>query len=326
MGARGSLLSRAQSGAVADALEKACPGLKVEVVIVRTTGDHITDRPLHLDGGKGLFTKELEHALLDGVIDIAVHSFKDVPVTMPLVDQTELVIAAVPKREDARDVLVTVDGRPLDELRLGARVATGSLRRRCQVLDYRRDLRVEPLRGNVDTRLRKLLTDGYDGILLACAGLHRSGLFDAKRMSPMDLDEMIPAAGQGALAIQCRRGDAGTRELVSVLNDAETELCARVERAVILKLRGDCHSPIASLATVEGDRIRLRTAVGRRDGEPPVIRAMAVGDVKDPDKVLTAVTASLERQGAHELLHSEPPLRKGDVTSVSAPARPGQLN
>src|SRR4051812_27983929 len=171
LGARGSMLSRMQSQSVADALEKQHPGLQVELVLIKTTGDRITDRPLHDVGGKGLFTKEIEQALLAREIDLAVHSFKDVPVTMPLVDQSDLIIAAVPEREDPRDVLIAPTARRIAELPEGAKVGTGSPRRRCQLLAARADLRVEPIRGNVDTRLRKLRDGDYDAILLALAGL-----------------------------------------------------------------------------------------------------------------------------------------------------------
>src|SRR5687768_18563534 len=164
LGTRGSLLARTQSMLVADALERAHLGLKIEMHIVKTTGDQITDRPLHEAGGKGLFTKELEQALLAGEIDFAVHSYKDVPVTMPLVDQADLVIAAVPTREDPRDVLVSRKAKRLADLPPGARVGTGSLRRACQIVHARPDVVIEPVRGNIDTRLRKLTEGHYDAI------------------------------------------------------------------------------------------------------------------------------------------------------------------
>ena len=201
LGARGSLLSRLQSGMVARMVE-GLGGVKVEMVTVTTTGDRIWDRPLHEFGGKGLFTKELEQALLRGEIDFAVHSFKDVPVTMPLVDTAELVIAATPLREDPRDVLATATGMKLMELKGGARVGSGSLRRQAQVLALRPDVKVLPIRGNVDTRLKKLKAGEYDGVILAMAGMKRSGLLNPSTMVAMD--ELLPAAGQGALALECR--------------------------------------------------------------------------------------------------------------------------
>ena len=208
LGTRGSLLARKQSRIVARTMEQTHPGLQVEEIVFVTSGDVIADRPLHEAGGKGLFTKELELALLSGGIDFAVHSYKDMPVTEPLVDQDDLVIAAVPPREDARDILVSVAARSLGELRRSARIGTGSLRRRSQLLAHRPDLVIEPIRGNIDTRVRKL-REGllYDAIVLALAGVKRAELFDGGIMTPLEESQMVPAAGQGALgaAVPARR-------------------------------------------------------------------------------------------------------------------------
>src|ERR1035437_6775741 len=274
LGVRGSLLSRLQSGAVARMVE-GLGHVQVEMVMVTTSGDVIQDRPLHEFGGKGLFTKELEQALLKGEVDFAVHSFKDVPVTMPLVDTAELVIAATPLREDPRDVLASLKGKRLSDLPAGSRVGTGSLRRQAQVLALRPDLKVEPIRGNVDTRVRKMKAGEYDAVILAMAGLKRSGLFDATMMTAIEMEEMLPAAGQGALAIECRREDQWLRELLGKLNDAASSLAVRLERAVVLGLNGDCHSPIAAHATTEGGRVKLKAAVAGRGGMPPIVRAEA---------------------------------------------------
>lgn len=222
LGARGSLLSREQSKMVARQLEAAHPGLRVELVIISTSGDRIQDRPLHEFGGKGLFTKELELALLRGEIDFAVHSYKDVPVTMPLVDTAQLMIAAVPAREDPRDVLASPRAKSLADLPTGAKVGTSSLRRQAQVLATRPDLTVQPIRGNVDTRLRKLASGEYDAAILAYAGVKRAGLFDAATMTILTCSEMVPAAGQGALALQCRAGDDRVRSLLAAIDDAHT--------------------------------------------------------------------------------------------------------
>lgn len=306
LGTRGSLLARTQSRMIADALEKAHPGLRIELVTIKTTGDRITDRPLHDVGGKGLFTREIEQALLSGEVDFAVHSFKDVPVTMPLVDASDLVIAAVPEREDARDVLASSAGGHIADLASGARVGTGSLRRRCQLLALRPDVRVEMVRGNIDTRLRKLRDGDFDAIVLAAAGLNRAGLFDQASMSVIEPVDMLPAAGQGALALQCRRRDAATRAVLAVLNHAETAECVAVERAVVAALEGDCHSPIAAFATIGGaatGRMRLEAAVGARDGGTPVLRAAAEADRGDPAEAVSAVVSSLVERGATRLLH-----------------------
>jgi hydroxymethylbilane synthase len=293
-----------QSQWVADALEKAHPNLKVELIVIKTTGDRITDRPLHEAGGKGLFTKELEQALLAGEVDLAVHSYKDVPVTMPLVEQANLIIAAVPPREDPRDVLVSPTAKSIAELPQNARVGTGSLRRRCQLLARRPDLNIELIRGNIDTRLRKLRDKQFDAILLAAAGLRRSALFDAHDMTPLDPDIMLPAAGQGALALQCRRDDATTRHLLTALHNPNDAACVDLERALVQALNGDCHSPIAALATQTNNQFTLKAAIGKQDGHPPVIQATATHDT--PAAVLQSVLKTLEDQNVRPLLHPEP--------------------
>jgi hydroxymethylbilane synthase len=302
LGTRGSLLARMQSQAIANALESQHPSLSVQLVICKTTGDRVQDRPLHDIGGKGLFTKELENALLSNEIDFAVHSFKDVPVTMPLVDQSDLVIAAVPRRADPRDVLVSRVARSIQRLPVGSTVGTGSLRRRCQILAARPDLRVEMLRGNIDTRTRRARDRDYDAVCLALAGLKRSGLFDESDMTPLSIAEMLPAAAQGALAIQCRRGDEETQAVLSVLDDPTTRRCVNLERALVQALNGDCHSPIAAYATVDAGQIRLRVAIGARGGELPLIRADATAPLPEPAKALDAVLQTLEHQHVRELL------------------------
>ena len=303
LGTRGSLLARTQSQLVANALEKVHPDVHVELVVLRTTGDQITDRPLHAFGGKGLFVRELEQALLAGEIDFAVHSYKDVPVTMPLVDQAGLVIAAVPEREDVRDVLASDAPRGVAALPPGARVGTGSLRRKCQLLALRPDLKVELIRGNIDTRLRKRREGQFDAILLAAAGLRRAALLEDSSMSMIEPDVMLPAPGQGALALQCRRNDEATRALLAELNHADAADCVAAERALVAALEGNCHSPIAAYAKVAGDQIFLRAAVGARDGNPPVLRAAATAPRADPGRAVGAVMESLTQQGVRQLLH-----------------------
>jgi hydroxymethylbilane synthase len=300
LGTRGSLLARTQSQLVAAELERRHPGLRVEMVLIKSSGDVITDKPLHEFGGKGLFVKELEVALLAGEIDFAVHSYKDVPVTMPLVDTAKLVIAATPMREDSRDVRVGRDpgGAALFE----GRVGTGSLRRRCQILAQAPGAMVLPLRGNIDTRLRKLREGEYEVVILALAGVKRAGLFDAAIMRPLDVEVMTPAAGQGALALQCRRDDARTRELLTVLHDPATERCVKAERELVRRLGGDCHSPIAALATIETNRLHLRAAVGARDGGTPVVRARADGPADEPLALVQDCFRQLCAAGAEQLL------------------------
>jgi len=302
LGARGSRLSRMQSGLVAETLRHAHPGLQVQIVIVQTSGDQLTDAPLHAFGGKGLFTKELELALLDGSIDFAVHSFKDVPVTMPLVDQAELVLAAVGQREDARDVLVCEKARRLEDLPPGARVGTGSLRRQAQLLALRPDFQVSMLRGNVDTRLGKLRAGQYDAIILALAGLRRSVLLDPSWMTPIPVEQMLPSAGQGALALQCRRTDTRTRHLLAALDHPPTALCVELERAVVARLEGDCHSPIGAYATIENEVVHLAAAVGQRAGLPPILHAAATAPLAQARQVIEPVISSLMDQGVMRLL------------------------
>jgi hydroxymethylbilane synthase len=295
LGTRGSLLARTQSGQVADALRQAHPELRIELVTISTSGDQMADRSLADAGGKGLFTKELELALLAGQIDLAVHSLKDVPVTMPLVDQTDLIIAAVPARQDPRDVLVSRAARSLHDLKSGMKVGTGSARRRCQILQARPELVIQPLRGNVDTRLKKVELGEYDAIVLALAGLQRVDQFDPSWMHPIDPALMLPAAGQGALALQCRRKDSGVIQILSALNDAATFDAVTAERAVVAELGGDCHSPIAVLATIDNENMALTAAVGGRGGEPPVARAAAAAPKASWSAAVQDVVQKLRR-------------------------------
>jgi len=305
LGTRASLLARAQSGMVVRDLQSRWPGVKVELIEIITTGDVVLDRPLHELGGKGLFIKELELALLDGRIDLAVHSYKDVPVTMPLLAAGDLIVAAVPLRQDVRDVLVT-RGRAiarLAELPAGAHVGTGSLRRQCQLMERRPDLRISGLRGNIDTRLRKLREGDFDAIVLAMAGLLRCGLFDPATMGPIDTDELLPAAGQGALALQCRRGDMATTTYATALSDAASAECVHIERELVSRLEGDCHSPIGALARIEGTQIHLSASVGSRGGRPPVVNAVGHGDRGQPAAVVEEVYRILVDRGAMQRLH-----------------------
>lgn len=294
LGTRGSLLARMQSQQVADLLMRKVPSVQVQLRIIRTTGDTEQQRPLYEIGGKGLFVKELEQSLLNRGIDFAVHSFKDVPVTKPLLDVSSLLIAAVVARQDVRDVLV--GAASIAQIPRGARVGTSSPRRRCQILSHRPDLDVQPIRGNIDTRLRKQREGQFDAILLAMAGLKRTGLFDESRMFPIPPDQMMPAAGQGALALQCRRDDLATLQLLQQLNDSETAACVDLERQVVLALNGDCHSPIAALATLKRNEFNLSVAVGSRDGNPPLIRAHSKGE--DPPAVLATAMQQLKKQNA----------------------------
>lgn len=244
MGTRGSALAVAQSGWVARELERAA-GVSVEVVIIKTRGDAITDRPLDLIGGKGLFTKEIEVALLHGDVDFAVHSMKDLPDGMP----EGLVLGAVPVREDPRDAVV---GGKIGALAPGSVVGTGSPRRRIQLQGLRGDLEVRGVRGNVDTRINKQRSGEYAAVLLAAAGLARLGRSgDIDEILPVDA--MIPAAGQGALAVQCRSGDSRIRTALGAIHHFPTAICVDAERAFLATLGGGCSVPAACHAQLVGD-------------------------------------------------------------------------
>jgi hydroxymethylbilane synthase len=265
LGTRGSPLARAQTELVCRALAAAHPELAapgaLETVAIRTTGDRITDRPLAEVGGKGLFCKELEAALLERRIDLAVHSVKDLPTWLP----DGLVLAAILPREDPRDVLIAKVPGGLDGLPRGAVVGSASLRRQAQLLGRRPDLRVVNLRGNVGTRLRKLEAGEVDATLLALAGLKRLGLAPAgAEVLPPEV--MLPAVGQGAIGVECRADDAPLRTLLAALDDAPSSICVRAERALLAALDGSCHTPIAGHATCAGEDLMLRALVARADG------------------------------------------------------------
>jgi len=250
-----------QAGLVRDRLGDAHPGLAVELVPIRTTGDRVLNRQLAEIGGKGLFTKEIEEALLDGRIDLAVHSLKDMETVLP----AGLEIGAVLARDDPRDVLVSRSGAALADLPQGARIGTASLRRRAQLLRYRGDLELVPVRGNVGTRLDKLAAGEFDALVLALCGLERLGKagLASEILAP---ELMLPAVGQGALAIECRAGDPALRELLAPLNDPASAACVAAERAMLAALDGSCRTPIAGLATITGDRLSLDALLLAPDG------------------------------------------------------------
>ncbi len=286
---RGSQLALWQARWVAAQL--AAAGHPCRIEIVKTTGDKITDVPLAKVGSKGLFTKEIEEALLDGRADLAVHSLKDLPTELP----EGLVLAAVPEREDPRDAVV---GRKLADLPLGAKVGTSSLRRAAQLRQLRPDLQVESVRGNLDTRLRKLDEGQYDAILLAAAGLKRLGWGDriAEILPP---EQMCPAVGQGALAIETRAGF----EKVAMLDHADTHIAVVAERAVLAALGGGCQVPIGAYAAVSEGRVRVLAIVAAPDGTQ-VIRAEAEGEVADAADVGARLAADLLERGAREILEA----------------------
>ncbi len=266
VGTRGSPLAIAQTRHVCARLAAAHPVLAEDGALltetITTSGDRFVDRPLAEIGGKGLFTKEIEEALLDGRIDLAVHSMKDVPTWLP----EGLEIAAIPEREDPRDVLIAPGATGLADLPAGTRVGTGSLRRQAQLLARRPDIEIVPMRGNVGTRLRKVADGAADATLLALAGLKRLGE-EVGGMAVLELAEMLPAVGQGALGIECRTGDERMQELLQPIVDSVTTAAVQCERALLEVLDGSCRMPIAGLAEADGSGgLRLDALIARADG------------------------------------------------------------
>jgi len=292
IGSRGSQLALWQANHIADLLR--ARGHRVELEIIKTTGDKITDVALAKVGTKGMFTKEIEEALVENRVDLAVHSLKDLP--------TELAgnfeIAAITERENPRDVFCSVKFAGIDALPQGAKVGTSSLRRQAQLMAIRPDLQILPLRGNVDTRLRKLEEGEYDAIILAAAGLNRLGKMQLVRQV-IPVDVMTPAAGQGALGIEIRQGDAGTRSQISFLDDAAARATTTCERALLNKLGGGCQVPIGAFAEVQNGRIRLHALVAHPDGTK-VLRESRDGD--DPVRLGDEVGEILLRRGGDAIL------------------------
>jgi hydroxymethylbilane synthase len=289
IGTRGSRLALWQANHVADLLRPLAAPRPVELVIIETSGDQDIDRPLHQLGGVGVFTKEIQRALLDCRVDVAVHSLKDLPTDA--VDG--LALAAVPPRADTEDVLIAPRHRSFERLPAGAVVATGSLRRRAQLLHRRPDLKLVDIRGNVDTRLRKVHEQGLDGLILAKAGLVRLGLADAIT-DVLDQTWMLPAVGQGALGIECRADDAASLTIVGRLDDATTRAAVTAERALLAALGGGCHVPLGARATVTAVTVTLRAAVLSPDGQQRI-------DASRSDAIAHA--ADLGRKMAEDLLN-----------------------
>jgi len=295
---RKSPLAMWQAEHVAARLIEAHPGLEVELVTFVTQGDKILDTPLAKIGGKGLFVKELERAILDDEADIAVHSMKDVPVDLP----TGLYLPVILQREDPRDAFVSNDFTDFNDLPQGARLGTSSLRRQCQIKEARPDLQILDLRGNVNTRLAKLDAGEYDAIILACAGLKRLG-FDERIRTAMQPEISLPAIGQGAIGIECRNDDANINNLIAVLDDAETHICVDAERAMNARLGGGCQVPIAGFAELKGEQLELRGLVGRVDGSE-ILRSAIFGQPSEASAMGTAIAEELLARGADTILEA----------------------
>ena len=296
IGSRGSELALWQANFVKTRLQDLFPDRLFEIRIIKTTGDQLLDVALSKIGDKGLFTRQIETELHNGEIDFAVHSLKDLQTMQP----EGLVIGAVCEREAANDAFISNSYRSIDELPNGARVATGSLRRRSQLLNSRPDLKIVEIRGNVPTRLKKFQEAGLDGLILAYAGLHRLGLGkQVSQLIPFDL--MLPAVGQGAVAVEVRNDDEPVLEMVARLNDEPTHICITAERAFLRRLEGGCQVPIGALATLENGRIRLEGMVGSLDGSV-VFREHLEGDAGDAEILGTRLAEILVEKGADKLL------------------------
>jgi len=289
LGTRPSLLAQRQANWVKSRVEELYPGVGITLVHIKTEGDRM-DIPLFKVGGKGLFVKEIEEALLRGEVDLAVHSVKDLPALTP----QGLALMAFPEREDPRDVLISAERKSWREIPPGGKVGTGSLRRQAQLLNLRPDLTIVPLRGNLDTRIKKLSTLRLNAVILASAGLLRMGWED-RVTEYFEPEVMLPAVGQGALAIEGRAGDERVQKVVSSLNHFSTQLAVAAERAFLKRLEGGCQVPIAGLAKVESGKLRLNGLVASSDGRKVIKGKVEGSSLKSED---------LGRQLAEELLEN----------------------
>ncbi len=296
LGTRGSLLATTQSTWVKNQIETEHSDITVELVKIVTKGDKILDVPLAKVGGKGLFVKELEEALMRSEVDLAVHSMKDVPSELP----DSLHLGITPEREDPRDAFISNDYSSFRDLHQGAKVGTSSLRRRAQLARLRPDLVIEDLRGNLDTRLRKLDEKQYDAIILASAGLNRLGM--SKRAAGyFSTSEMLPAVGQGALGIELRRNDDELLNCLSFLNHEDTAVTVRAERAFLFRLEGGCQVPIGAFCTVDGDRLHLTGLIASIEGDNVITKSMN-GTRSEAETMGVSLAEELLAQGGREIL------------------------
>ncbi len=298
IGTRGSKLALWQANHVKETIEDQFPDVEVRITTIKTTGDMIVDRPLSMVGGKGLFVKEIEKALLESEIDLAVHSMKDMPGELP----AGLVIGAVPTRENPFDVLIANNNLTLAELPKGARVGTSSLRRASQIKHARPDIETASIRGNLDTRLKKLAAGEFDATLLAAAGLIRLGM---KSVITQYFDEtlMIPAVGQGALCIESRQNDPDIAPVLAFLDHGETRTVVSGERAFLRRLEGSCHIPVACFGRLEDHRMVLTGLVASEDGRT-ILKETVTGAPDDPQKAGIELAETLLSRGADKILEN----------------------
>lgn len=296
IGTRGSKLALFQTNWVKSELVKKNPYLNVEIIKIKTKGDKIQEVPLAKIGGKGLFVKEIEEALIHRKIDFAVHSIKDVPTELP----KGLHLSAITKREDPRDVLISSTGTSLKDLPAGSKIGTSSLRRQIQLLHFRRDFTIIPLRGNLDTRLKKLWTMELEAIVVAYAGIKRLG-FENMVTEILPIEISLPAIGQGSLGIETRIGDEEIEEEIKFLNHEESFISITAERAFLKRLGGGCQVPIAAFGRVEDGKLKLDGMVGSPDGKR-IIRKYVEGDPKMAEEVGIKLAEILLEEGANEIL------------------------
>ena len=296
IGSRGSNLALTQANIVADKIRKEAPDADIEICVIKTSGDIMQDISLLKIGGKGVFVKEIEDALLSGAIDLAVHSMKDVPTQTP----PGLVFAAVLAREDVRDILVSKGARKIEQMRKGAKIGTGSMRRSSQLLAMLPDLEIVSLRGNLETRLRKIETENLDGVIVAAAGVKRMGL-TGKVTQYLPVEMMLPAAGQGALGVEIRADDSRLRELVAKINHVPTHTEVTAERAFLRHLGGGCLLPIAALGTLAGDTLSLEGLVAAPRGVD-VIRDKVQGPAAQAEELGKKLAEIILERGGKKLL------------------------
>jgi hydroxymethylbilane synthase len=297
LGTRASLLALTQAKWVKSQLEKSHPDVNVVLVTIKTSGDKI-HTPLYQWGGKGLFVKEIEDSLLQGEVDFAVHSAKDLPSVIP----DGLTLMAFPTREDPRDALISLDGKGWRDIPMGGKVGTSSLRRQAQLLHLRPDLKIVPLRGNLDTRIKKMNSLPLEAIVLASAGLHRLG-WEEKISECFEPDVILPAAGQGVLAIEGRAGDERMQSLAASLNHISTQAALTAERAFVKGLGGGCQVPIAGLATIQADHIMIRGLVASLDGKT-VIKGKVEGAWPSGEELGIQLAEELLAKGAGDILRN----------------------
>ena len=296
IGTRGSRLAIWQAEYLAEQLRQADSALEIEIVTITTSGDKILDVPLAKIGGKGLFTKEIEREILDGTIDIAVHSLKDMPTDLP----DGLVIGAVTKRTDPRDALVSLSGKSFDELPVGARVGTSSLRRRAQLLALRPDLQIIDLRGNVDTRLAKLQNGELDAVVLAAAGLQRLGLQE-NITELFALERFLPAVGQGILAVEARAGDDKILNILRTVNDEATAASAEAERSFLRRIEGGCQIPVGVYAETSDGKTGITALIASLDGRQ-IVRGTLKGKAAGSGKIGISLADALLADGGDRIL------------------------